>query len=55
LEEIEGYLLTEPRKILEGADVSKAEIERAKQILAAVKQADKENAETVAEQSGLGT
>jgi hypothetical protein len=46
LEELEGNLLAELRKILEGADVSKAEIERAKQILDAVTLADKKNIET---------
>lgn len=45
LEEIEGNLLTELRKILEGADVSRAEIERAKQILEAVKRADEQKTE----------
>ncbi len=44
LEEIEGYLLMELRKILEGKDADQASAMRAKEILDAVRQADEERA-----------
>jgi hypothetical protein len=42
LEEIEGYLLTELRKILEGKDADQTAATRAKQIMEAIKHADDE-------------
>ena len=48
LDELEGSLLVELRKILDGADVSRAEIDKAKVILEAINRADAKNTETVA-------
>jgi hypothetical protein len=47
LEELESNLLRELRKILDGADVSRAEIEKAKQILEAVKRGEAQDVEAV--------
>ncbi|GMO94526.1 hypothetical protein [Bradyrhizobium ottawaense] len=48
LEELQGNLLKELRKILDGADASKAEIEKARQILDAVKRSEAGNIEVAA-------
>ena len=55
LDELEGNLLRELRKILEGGDVSRAEIERAKLILAAIKRADAQDGQAVAGSHATGT
>jgi hypothetical protein len=44
LEELEGYLLAELRKILDGADADQMSIQRSKVIMKAVKEVDQERA-----------
>jgi len=52
LDEIEGYLLIELRKVLEGKDADQAATARAKEIMDAVNHADTERTGTVGVQNG---